>query len=433
MDETSARPTHQSNEEIQKFIDMAENHRFFEDVEDIDGKELRAKLSQLNQEKIQIKKAFSVQTISKDMFFKYLCQDIQSWPTQKESEDQQMQEVTQRLKNCKESIDQEKTTAEELAACAEESYEMLKTKISELKEIVLKREQKKKELEELKKKANVANVSIPTNLKEAIQSQREATERVESETAKHQVSLTEAKTNQHRLHEELAAVKDKLNKREDSKQKSQTITAKRAAVLKENIKENTELLNYIKTLSGLRELPVEDPDSIRLEFIPEGEEDASLNLTMHFAVDLSGRVHLTGAEVQTFNTNRFYVNIESLPMDDLIRTAVEKNDPVLLICNLRERWASYQPIVSEIKKLSERHAVDWIQEEGVVRVLLGKRGTVICTLSVPKTYPQEGSVSLVSVHGGYGDDNTMDVDEPAAEKKSLQQWVDYLEEKYAKS
>lgn len=420
MDETSARPTHQSNEEIQKFIDMAENHRFFEDVEDIDGKELRAKLSQLNQEKIQIKKAFSVQTISKDMFFKYLCQDIQSWPTQKESEDQQMQEVTQRLKNCKESIDQEKTAAEELAACAEESYEMLKTKISELKEIVLKREQKKKELEELKKKANV---SIPTNLKEAIQSQREATERVESETAKHQVSLTEAKANRHRLHEELAAVKDKLNEREQSKQKSQTITAKRAAVLKEKIKENTELLNYIKTLSGLRELPVEDPDSIRLEFIPEGEEDASLNLTMHFAVDLSGRVHLTGAEV----------NIESLPMDDLIRTAVEKNDPVLLICNLRERWASYQPIVSEIKKLSERHAVDWIQEEGVVRVLLGKRGTVICTLSVPKTYPQEGSVSLVSVHGGYGDDNTMDVDEPAAEKKSLQQWVDYLEEKYAKS
>lgn len=45
-----------------------------------------------------------------------------------------------------------------------------------------------------------------------------------------------------------------------------------------------------------------------------------------------------------------------------------------------------------------------------MRVLLGKRGTVICTLSVPKTYPQEGSVSLVSVHGGYGDDNTMDVD-----------------------
>lgn len=425
MDETSARPTHQSNEEIQKFIDMAENHRFFEDVEDIDGKELRAKLSQLNQEKIQIKKAFSVQTISKDMFFKYLCQDIQSWPTQKVSEDQQMQEVTQRLKNCKESIDQEKTTAEELAACADESYEMLKTKISELKEIVLKREQKKKELEELKKKANVAHVSIPSNLKEAIQSQREATERIESETAKHQVSLTEAKANQHRLHEELAAVKDKLNKREESKQRSQTITAKRAAVLKEKIKENTELLNYIKTLSGLRELPVEDPDSIRLEFIPEGEEDASLNLTMHFAVDLSGRVHLTGAEV----------NIESLPMDDLIRTAVEKNDPVLLICNLRERWASYQPIVSEINKLSERHAVDWIQEEGVVRVLLGKRGTVICTLSVPKTYPQEGSVSLVSVHGGYGDDNTMDVDvpEPAAEKKSLQQWVDYLEEKYAKS
>ena len=57
-----------------------------------------------------------------------------------------------------------------------------------------------------------------------------------------------------------------------------------------------------------------------------------------------------------------------------------------------------------------RHAVDWIQEEGVVRVLLGKRGTVICTLSVPKTYPQEGSISLVSVHGGYGEDGPMEVE-----------------------
>lgn len=45
-------------------------------------------------------------------------------------EDQQMQEVTQRLKNCKESIDQEKTTSEELAACAEESEWTLLLKYS---------------------------------------------------------------------------------------------------------------------------------------------------------------------------------------------------------------------------------------------------------------------------------------------------------------
>lgn len=47
----------------------------------------------------------------------------------------------------------------------------------------------------------------------------------------------EAKANQQRLQGELAAVKDKFNKREENKQKSQTITAKRAAVLKEKIKE----------------------------------------------------------------------------------------------------------------------------------------------------------------------------------------------------
>lgn len=62
-----------------------------------------------------------------------------------------------------------------------------------------------------------------------------------------------------------------------------------------------------------------------------------------------------------------------------------------------------------------------------MRVLLGKRGTVICTLSVPKTYPQEGSVSLVSVHGGYGDDNTMDVDVPVSLSQQFWHQVTSLE------
>nr|XP_022333775.1 uncharacterized protein LOC111130825 isoform X1 [Crassostrea virginica] len=413
--------SYQSTGDIHRFLNTVENQKFYEDVEHFDGKELSARLAQLNQTKVQLKEAFSVQTVSKDMFLKCLCEDIQGWPTQKQLEDQQMQEVSQQLKACKNSIDQKKTSAEELVSCAEESYDMLKTKISELKEIALKRELKLKELQELRNKRNKVAEHVPTNLKEAILIQRKEAELVESDIVRHQGSLAEAKANQIRLQQDIEAVKNKLTQQQEERQKSQTITAKKTAALREKVKEDTELLHYIRKLSGIRELPVEDPDAIQLEFISEGQDDSSLHLTMQLAADLSGRVYLKGAEV----------NIESLPVEDLIGAAVERNDPVMLVQTLKERWRSYKPIVSEIRKLSERHAVDWIQEEGVVRVLLGKRGTVICTLSVPKTYPQEGSISLVSVHGGYGEEGPMELEEK--EEKSLQQWVDYLEEKYSKT
>lgn len=89
----------------------------------------------------------------------------------------------------------------------------------------------------------------------------------------------------------------------------------------------------------------------------------------------------------------------------LIKILILSIDPCHFRCCFCKLSTSWYKTLSLI-----RHAVDWIQEEGVVRVLLGKRGTVICTLSVPKTYPQEGSISLVSVHGGYGEEGPMELE-----------------------
>ncbi|XP_061174011.1 reticulocyte-binding protein homolog 2a-like isoform X2 [Saccostrea echinata] len=404
---------------IQEFLNAVENRKFFEGTKDIDGKDLSAKLAQLSQAKTQIKEAFSLQTVSKEMFLKYLCQDFNSWPTQQiQSEDPQMQEVTQKLKSCKGAIEQEKATATELAACAEDGYEMLKSKISSLKDILLKREQKRKELQDLRNKMTGGG-KVSKNLKEVIQKQKDEKVQVDAEIAMRQASLSEAKASHDRLQQDVAALQEKLKRQEEEIHKSHSEAVKKQTLLTEKIKQETELCEYIRKLSGIREIQTEDTDSMCLGFVHEEEEDPSLILTMNLAADPTDRVYLKGAEV----------NVQSLPTEDLIRVAVQKNDPVWLVHSLRELWISYHPIVSEVKKLSERHAVDWIQEEGVVRVLMGKRGTVICTLSVPKTYPQEGNVSLVSVHGGYGEENTMDVDE-TVENKTLQQWVDYLEAKY---
>ncbi|XP_062574353.1 uncharacterized protein LOC134236208 isoform X2 [Saccostrea cucullata] len=419
MDGTDTDMKNHPRDNIQEFLNAVENHKFYEGTEDIDGKDLSVKFAQLSQAKTQIKEAFSLQTVSKEMFLKYLCQDFNSWPTQQnQSEDPQMQEVSQKLKSSKAAIEQEKATATELASCAEDGYEMLKSKISSLKEILVKREQKRKELQELRNKMN-GGEGVPKNLKEAIQQQKEEKARLEAEIAMREEAKVEAKVDHDRLQQDVTTLRGKIERQEEDIHKSHSEAVKKQTLLAEKIKQETELHEYIRKLSGIREIPTEDADSVCLGFVQGEEEDPSLILTMHLAADPTDRVYLKGAEV----------NVQSLPTEELIRVAVQKNDPVSLVRSLRELWISYHPIVSEVKKLSERHAVDWIQEEGVVRVLMGKRGTVICTLSVPKTYPQEGSVSLVSVHGGYGEENTMDVDE-TVENKTLQQWIDYLEARY---
>ena len=54
---------------------------------------------------------------------------------------------------------------------------------------------------------------------------------------RHQGSLAEAKANQIRLQQDIEAVKNKLTQQQEERQKSQTITAKKTADLKEKVKE----------------------------------------------------------------------------------------------------------------------------------------------------------------------------------------------------
>jgi len=41
-----------------------------------------------------------------------------------------------------------------------------------------------------------------------------------------------------------------------------------------------------------------------------------------------------------------------------------------------------------------RHAIDWIQDQCQLRVLVGRRGTTMFTLNVPKDYPATRGITL---------------------------------------
>ena len=55
-----------------------------------------------------------------------------------------------------------------------------------------------------------------------------------------------------------------------------------------------------------------------------------------------------------------------------------------------------------------RFAVDWLQDESVLRMMLGSGGHIICSLAVPSGYPDQGHVTLTSVEG-VGDVNIVEV------------------------
>lgn len=148
-------------------------------------------------------------------------------------------------------------------------------------------------------------------------------------------------------------------------------------------------------------------------------------------------LHCTGARYNSLYM--LQVNIETLHCSDLIEEAVRTNDVRSLITQLRERWNMYYPIMTEIDQVSERsvsrlalvlsnfwnalhsclfeiifvmfllynwclkfycsHAVDWIQDEGLVRVLVGKGGTIMFTLKMPPGYPFKGEITITNTSG----------------------------------
>ena len=46
-----------------------------------------------------------------------------------------------------------------------------------------------------------------------------------------------------------------------------------------------------------------------------------------------------------------------------------------------------------------RYALDWLSDEGLIRVMLGDKGQVVCSLTIESGYPATGSVKLTAVEG----------------------------------
>ncbi|ELU14395.1 hypothetical protein CAPTEDRAFT_224875 [Capitella teleta] len=118
------------------------------------------------------------------------------------------------------------------------------------------------------------------------------------------------------------------------------------------------------------------------------------------------------------------VNIPTLPIRDITKRALARYDVESLLLELRDCWTKHSSLMEEMHQLRQRYAIDWQNDEEQLVVLLGKSVHVKCILSVPKEYPHNASISLISVS------SLPDIEllKPKNVNPTLTDWLEYLEE-----
>lgn len=359
------------------------------------------------------------------MFYQYLTQNPETWPTQQET-DEQCKETIEISKNVKEKIEEEKTQIEALLEIGEEGSILLQKNIEDMEKKLSQTEQKIKRAENIQRqyedKLKAMGENFPTNksLEQVILEKKEQIAKLDTEIQRGKVNM-EAMLKQIQTCRNLVNIASKRIQNERAERlKHNKQSQVQNYLAKEETANLRQLLQEMQRLSEIEECPAEG-NQIKIKFVTQTQTESQLYLTMTLCQDQDGRVMLSQAEV----------NIPTFNCSDLIQSAVKTNDVRSLVTRLRDRWNSYYPIMTEIEQVSECHAVDWIQDEGLVRILVGKGGTIMYSLKMPTAYPFSGEITVANT-SGLPSEISLEDSLPPFGTKTLKEWVDFLEEKFGK-
>ncbi|XP_063432970.1 myosin-13-like isoform X1 [Mytilus trossulus] len=362
------------------------------------------------------------------LFYQYLIQDQDTWPTEQQEQEivKQYKETAQKCSEIKGKIMEERLQIDELLEVAEgghnlllKNIEDLENKISEVEEKLTQAEQIKNQYED-RMKAFGGTCSVEGTIEEVKIKKREQIDKLDKEIQNGR-KTQEAMIKQIQNYRDLVqTVSRRMKNEKEGKLKMQKEHQVKNFLAKEELANLRKLLHEMQRLGGIEECPANN-NQIKIKFVNTSQTEATLYLTMTLRQDEYGHVKLSYADV----------NIETLHCTDLIEEAVRTNDVRSLITQLRERWNMYYPIMTEIDQVSESHAVDWIQDEGLVRVLVGKGGTIMFTLKMPPGYPFKGEITITNTSGLPANVYVKDC-KPPSDIQTLQEWVDFLESKFGK-
>ncbi|KAL3865704.1 hypothetical protein ACJMK2_043066 [Sinanodonta woodiana] len=375
--------------QIRKVLDTFQNKKFVE-VQDGFAKEIGEQKKELLKRKSESKSSMMHHDQMR-RFLEYLGKDPKTWPSVKQADDA-LKEVTKSSEKVKEQIEEEKEKIQNLSETAKEGYDLLQCNLKKLNGKVNLYEEKLQKLQTLKAKQEMLLAQFGTFKVEELDFNRlrkEQERKLEQSNAAikacQAVIDTKIVTS---LKSHVEGLTQKLHEKNLELQEKQRQGEHHASHLSQSINRCKSYLSFCENLDSIREHPV-GTDKIQLEFLNGKADDLNLVLTMTFKNNNLGYPVLTDVKS----------NIDNFEIRDLIDLAIEANDVRFLVHSVRDRWKLHYPLLSEMKTLVNSHAVDWIQEEGRLRVLVGRSGSIIITIKIPTGYPFSGNITLVSVFG----------------------------------
>ncbi|KAK6188312.1 hypothetical protein SNE40_004513 [Patella caerulea] len=369
--------------------------------------DISSNFAALEEKKREAKKKF-INSCSKQLILETILNDEKHWPTLTDAAEE-LKAISRKLKTCKSEVEETKKTIFSLCETAGNAYVLLKSRIKELQKNVTSLETKKKILKELRGQQKEIMFDRTAEIQQAEENQTLAViEQCQESIDKNQLHIKHLKLAINRVKERMEII---ASLHDQSTEPTHTLQLERIQ----------SMITVFEKLGGIKVRSVDD-DKLQLEFDSQDNPNSDrpkLLLTLTFMLGSFNKTYLKDAEV----------NILSLDVKDILEEAVNNNNVVNLIHELKTRWFSHVPLLSEINKIQNSYAIDWIQEEGIIRVMAGRGGSIVFTLSIPSTYPVEGTVTLVDIKGTKTDANQL---QENTQCKNLEEWVKYLEYKFGK-
>ncbi|CAE1252376.1 unnamed protein product [Acanthosepion pharaonis] len=178
-----------------------------------------------------------------------------------------------------------------------------------------------------------------------------------------------------------------------------------------------KMINIYQTFSNVS-IEKSGKNFIQVKMTSEIGEAKSLLVTLYFKP----------SDYQGILLSDIHVSNNNLYITDCVENVRSIQNIPACLNSIKERWHYYLRMAEHLKDIQERLPVDWIQQENKLRVVVGKNANIICTLQLPSAY--QSWVSLLNVKGG---DSQIKIDllKPSNPKASLQEWIQYLEEKFS--
>ncbi|OWF54058.1 uncharacterized protein LOC110445545 [Mizuhopecten yessoensis] len=363
-------------------------------------------------------------------FYKFMGQDPETWTTKADA-DLALKESSENLVAEQKLVDVEKENIEKLIEKTVEEYEALQKNIQLIGEKIQAIKGKKTKLEILKAKQK----EVLANLDEGITRPAEfyIHKKQQEEKFTKLVSAIElCQASIGRIEEEKRGLEEtcrRLRVTWEAQQQQQLLDShseqSQVKVMEDKLNRQKDLLSFIKRQGKVDIKQRSEFGHLVLELLSDEDNEniPRMFLTANVELDSLDLEHLTSAEKESGDC--------SLHTEDIISEGLSSNDLRQLVTKMQDRWNTLFPLVQEMKNVSDRHAIDWIQDKNLLRILVGKGGSIMCTLHVPESYPFSGEITLQKTSNLPSNVKEEDI-LPPSDNRSLQGWVDYLEDIFGK-